>query len=61
LDTPCINICHLDTATGLCDGCGRSGSEIAAWSRLTPEQRRSIMAALPARMSKTALTREPTK
>ncbi len=40
MDTPCVNICVIDPATGLCDGCARSLDEIAVWSKLTPTQRR---------------------
>jgi predicted Fe-S protein YdhL (DUF1289 family) len=29
---------------GLCDGCGRTIEEIVVWLRLTPGQRRAIMA-----------------
>ena len=50
LETPCVEICHLDAVTGLCDGCGRTGSEIAAWQQMTPDQRRAIMDVLPARL-----------
>ena len=32
-------------------GCYRSGAEIAAWSRLSPADRRSVMDELPARAS----------
>lgn len=36
--------------TGYCFGCGRTREEIAAWIDMTPEQRRMIMAGLPARL-----------
>jgi len=36
--------------TGYCFGCGRTRDEIAAWIEMTPEQRRTIMAGLPARL-----------
>jgi predicted Fe-S protein YdhL (DUF1289 family) len=50
IDTPCIKVCTLDAASGLCVGCGRTGDEIGGWLTRTPEQRRSIMAALPQRL-----------
>jgi len=50
LETPCVNVCLLDSDTGLCVGCGRTLQEIANWSAMTPAERRAIMAALPARL-----------
>jgi len=49
IESPCVRICVLQTETGLCIGCRRTGSEIAAWSRLSPAERRRIMAELPDR------------
>ncbi|MFC3166860.1 DUF1289 domain-containing protein [Paracoccus fontiphilus] len=49
IDSPCIKVCVIDPASGLCTGCLRSLDEIAAWSGLSPETRRRIMADLPAR------------
>jgi uncharacterized protein len=50
LETPCINICLLDSESGLCLGCGRTMAEIAGWAELSDVERRAIMAALPARL-----------
>jgi uncharacterized protein len=52
LETPCINICLLDDATGLCVGCGRSIDEIARWSAMSDRERRDIMALLPGRVAR---------
>jgi uncharacterized protein len=49
-DTPCVKICALDPASGLCRGCGRDLAEIAGWTRLSVEERRRIMAELPDRL-----------
>ncbi|MGF1445748.1 MAG: DUF1289 domain-containing protein [Pikeienuella sp.] len=49
IDSPCVKICMLHPETGLCIGCSRSGDEIAAWSRLSPQERRRIMAELDGR------------
>jgi len=49
IETPCVSICDIDRASGLCRGCGRTVPEIARWSSLTGEERRRIMAELPAR------------
>jgi predicted Fe-S protein YdhL (DUF1289 family) len=50
LETPCVNICLLDPGTGTCLGCGRTLAEIASWANMTDAERRTVMAALPARM-----------
>ena len=49
IESPCVKICVLHPGAKLCVGCLRTGEEIAAWSRLSPERRREIMAELPAR------------
>ena len=51
MESPCILVCSIDMASGYCHGCGRTSSEIAAWTMITPEQRRVIMAQLPDRLS----------
>ena len=49
IESPCIKVCLIHPETRLCTGCARSIDEIGAWSRLTPEARRAIMADLPNR------------
>ncbi|MEM9139490.1 MAG: DUF1289 domain-containing protein [Pseudomonadota bacterium] len=49
IESPCVKLCVMHPAAGLCVGCFRSGDEIARWSRMDPEERRIIMAALPER------------
>lgn len=47
--TPCIGICSLD-ATGFCEGCFRTGDEIARWSTMSDDERLRLMDhVLPAR------------
>lgn len=49
VQSPCIGVCTLDDE-GLCDGCLRSGDEIAAWLSMDDAQREHMMeAVLPAR------------
>jgi len=50
ISTPCIRVCILDPDTGLCEGCGRTNEEIAAWYRLSEEERLAIMNGLDERM-----------
>jgi uncharacterized protein len=52
VETPCVNLCLLDPATGACLGCGRTLAEIAGWAGMSDAERRAVMAALPARMAR---------
>jgi predicted Fe-S protein YdhL (DUF1289 family) len=49
IESPCIKVCVTHPDSGLCMGCYRSRAEIAAWSRMTPEARREVMASLSTR------------
>ena len=40
--SPCIGICRLDTE-GLCEGCHRTGAEIAAWRQMSDDERLRFM------------------
>lgn len=51
ITTPCVQVCAVDGARGLCVGCGRTLKEIAAWGGLSETERRAIMALLPARLA----------
>lgn len=48
--SPCIKLCVIDKASGLCEGCGRTLQEIATWSRLSEPERLAIMATLKERL-----------
>jgi len=47
--SPCIKVCVIHPQERLCTGCLRTIDEIAAWGRLSPDERRAIMAELPSR------------
>jgi predicted Fe-S protein YdhL (DUF1289 family) len=49
METPCINVCVIEHATGLCVGCRRTRDEISRWIELGARARRRIMAELPLR------------
>lgn len=49
VESPCVKVCLLHPTAGLCIGCYRTAGEIAAWTAMTPEARRAVMAELPAR------------
>ena len=40
--SPCISVCRMDAATGLCEGCFRTLDEIAAWGLASDEERRAL-------------------
>ena len=47
--SPCINVCRMNPDTGLCEGCLRTLAEIAAWSGMSPDEKRAVLARLAAR------------
>ncbi|TBX28105.1 DUF1289 domain-containing protein [Nioella sediminis] len=51
IESPCVKICVVHPEARLCTGCLRSIDEIGAWSRMSPEDRRRIMAELPGRQN----------
>lgn len=40
--SPCVSVCRMNAASGLCDGCLRTLDEIAAWGTLADEARRDV-------------------
>ncbi len=47
--SPCTGVCCLDEQ-GLCEGCYRTGNEIACWSQMSDDERLRLMEeVLPAR------------
>lgn len=40
--SPCIGVCTLD-ARGLCEGCHRTGAEIARWVHMGDDERLRMM------------------
>ena len=49
LPSPCISVCRMDTASGLCLGCQRSIEEIAAWATASEADKTRIWQAILAR------------
>ena len=52
IDSPCQKICMMHPQADICIGCNRTRDEITRWSTMTPEARKTIMAALPSRAPK---------
>lgn len=40
--SPCISVCRMDAATGLCEGCFRTLDEIVAWGGASESQKRAV-------------------
>jgi predicted Fe-S protein YdhL (DUF1289 family) len=49
IETPCIKVCVVDAASGLCAGCGRTLDEIVRWGSMSDAERAAIMRILPER------------
>lgn len=52
IESPCVKVCTLDARAGLCLGCGRTVDEIARWTLMSGDDRKRIMAELPARRAR---------
>ena len=40
--SPCISVCRMDAATGICEGCYRTLDEIARWGSASEEEKLAI-------------------
>jgi uncharacterized protein len=59
VESPCIGVCIIDEATGLCEGCLRTLDEVAVWGSSSAEQRHAILAAIDRRRTRSAIDRPP--
>ena len=53
MPSPCISVCRIDDASGLCVGCLRTLDEIAAWSTLDDAGKRAVWQAIAHRRADT--------
>ena len=58
IPSPCINVCRMHATSGWCEGCLRTLDEIAAWSTLDEDAKRTVWTLLPQRRA--ALTGKAT-
>ena len=49
IESPCVKVCVVHPEARLCVGCLRTIDEITAWSRMSADTRRAVMAELPTR------------
>lgn len=47
--SPCVNVCRMNEATGVCEGCWRTLDEIAVWSLLDEAEKRAVWSDLARR------------
>jgi len=40
--SPCVTLCRIDPASGLCEGCARTLDEITDWLILEPDERLTV-------------------
>ena len=40
--SPCVSVCQMNAASGLCSGCMRTLEEIAMWGQLDDPEKRVI-------------------
>lgn len=49
LPSPCVSVCQMNAANGLCTGCLRTLEEIAIWGQLDDTGKRAIWRSIAAR------------
>ena len=49
--SPCISVCRMDAASGLCVGCFRTLDEICQWSGASPQGKRQVWTLIEQRMA----------
>lgn len=49
IESPCVKVCVLLPAQGVCAGCFRTLDEIARWGEMGDPERARVVAQLPAR------------
>ncbi len=59
--SPCIHLCVIEPLSGLCEGCGRSLSEIGRWAGMSDDEQRKVLKALAPRLKRlrASLREEP--
>ncbi len=52
--SPCIAVCQIDMANGLCLGCRRTADEIREWPILSAEEKQQILQSIEGRKAEEA-------
>ncbi|WP_237219003.1 YbaK/EbsC family protein [Rhodoferax aquaticus] len=51
--SPCVNVCRMDTGSGLCEGCFRTIDDIREWGRSDDAGKKTMWAAVTQRLRQT--------
>lgn len=51
LPSPCMSVCQMDEASGLCRGCLRTLAEIRAWGQADEAFKRQVWSSIAARVA----------
>ena len=51
--SPCMSVCRMNAASGLCEGCFRTLDEIAAWSGMDESGKRAVWRLIGQRIAAT--------
>jgi uncharacterized protein len=57
IESPCVKLCVIHPEVRICAGCYRTIEEIGGWTRMTPDERRRVMAELPGRAGRLSVRR----
>jgi len=49
--SPCISVCRMDAASGLCEGCFRTLDEICQWSGASLQAKRQLWTLIEQRIA----------
>ena len=56
--SPCVNLCRMDPASGLCEGCARTLAEIAGWVSMSEPDKRALLRRLRQRRAERSAEKE---
>ncbi len=53
IPSPCVNVCRMDTGSGLCEGCFRTIEDIREWGRSDDAAKKTMWVQITARLRQT--------
>jgi predicted Fe-S protein YdhL (DUF1289 family) len=61
IQSPCVDICKIDSDSGFCVGCLRTRAEIREWKGMPDERRQEVLDGLAHRTTKSSPAATPTE